>query len=77
MICLTKEGSDLTLEEKKKRAERKHLYEDNIVLPWKPTGKVLSPEQFQEFQKIVNVRRPYCREDFIPQTFIPDLSRIR
>ena len=27
------------------------------------TGVKLSPEDFQEFQEIVNERRPWCRED--------------
>jgi hypothetical protein len=39
------------------------------------TGVKLSPEDFQEFQKIVNERRPYCSKDFVPQTFIPDLNK--
>ena len=72
MIHLTKEGPD-----KNPDAERRHLYEDNIVVRRDFTGKILTPEEFQEFQKIVNERRPYCGKDFIPQTFIPDLSKVR
>ena len=72
MIHLTKEGPD-----KNPDTKRKYLYEDDIVVRRDFTGKKLSPEEFQEFQKIVNERRPYCSSDFVPQTFIPDLSKVR
>lgn len=70
MIRLTKEGS-------LKTADSKPVIADHIVFRDDWCGKKLNAEQFQEFQKIVNVRRPYCSSDFVPQTFIPDLSHIR
>ena len=73
MIHLTKEGNF----RQEKHSSKRKVLEDNIVVRRDFTGKKLSPEEFQEFQKIVNERRPYCSEDFIPQTFIPDLSNIR
>lgn len=36
----------------------------------KPTEK-----SHKEILEWVNERRPYCRKDFIPQTFIPDLKK--
>ena len=70
MIHLTKEGNF----EKKKVSSKVDVFRDNIIIKRDFTGIKLSPEEFQEFQEIVNERRPYCREDFIPQTFIPDLD---
>lgn len=70
MIHLTEEG-------KKTTKERKHFYEDNIVIRRDFCGKKLTPEEFQEFQKIMNERRPYSSKDFIPQTFIPDLREVQ
>ena len=70
MIHLTKEGSLKTTDEKT-------IIANHIVVRADWCGKKLNAEQFQEFQKIVNVRRQYCREDFVTQTFIPDLSHIR
>lgn len=69
-IHLTKEGS-------LKTANNKPVVSDHIIVRDDWCGKKLNAEQFQEFQKIVNVRRPYRREDFVTQTFIPDLSHIR
>ena len=70
MIHLTKEGS-------LKTADSKSVMAPHIIVRNDWCGKKLNAEQFQEFQKIVNVRRPYCSSDFVPQTFIPDLSHIR
>lgn len=72
MIHLVKEG--FTSE---KTSSKRHVFEDNIIVRRDFTGIKLSPEEFQEFQEIVNERRPYCSEDFIPQTFIPDLSHLK
>lgn len=69
MIHLTKEGTKAT-------KGQKHFHEDNIVIRRDFCGKKLTPEEFQEFQKIVNERRPYNSKDFIPQTFTPDLSEL-
>ena len=71
MIHLVKEG-DFSKDERKES-----VLDHTIKVHRDFCGVKLSPEDFQEFQKIVNERRPYCREDFIPQTFIPDLSNIR
>lgn len=70
MIHLTNERPSTSTD----ATNRKHLYEDNIVVKRDFTGKKLSPEEFQEFQKIVNERRPYCSSDFRKQHFIADLS---
>ena len=34
-----------------------------------------SVNSHKEIMEMVNERRPYCRKDFIPQTFIPDLKK--
>lgn len=70
MIHLTKEGNF----EKKNVSSKVDVFRDNIIIKRDFTGIKLSPEEFQEFQEIVNERRPYCRKDFIQQTFIPDLD---
>jgi len=54
MIHLTKEGS-------LKPANNKPVVSDHIIVRDDWCGKKLNAEQFQEFQKIVNVRRPYRR----------------
>ena len=75
MIHLTHEGSKPTLEEIAARAAiQQKIFGNNIIVHRDFTGKILSPTDFQKFQEIVNERRPYCRKDFIPQTFIPDLK---
>ena len=71
MLHLTKEGS-ISHDEPKKKS----VLDDNIVVRHDFCGKKLTPEEFQEFQKIVDERRPYCSKDFVPQTFIPDLSEL-
>ena len=73
MIHLTNEGKF----PREKRQIKRDAWKDNIIIRHNFTGVKLSPEEFQEFQEIVNERRPYCREDFIPQSFIPDLSSIK
>ena len=73
MIHLTNEGKF----PREKRTSKRHVFEDNIIVRRDFTGIKLSPEEFQEFQEIVNERRPYCSEDFIPQTFIPDLRHLK
>ena len=76
MIHLTKEGPEPTAAEIAERAAIKdRIFGNNIVIRRDFTGVKLTPEEFQEFQEIVNERRPYCRKDFIPQTFIPDLRK--
>lgn len=69
MIHLVKEGDF----KKQKSCSKVDVFKDNIIVRRDFTGVKLTPEEFQEFQKIVNERRPYCSKDFIPQTFIPDL----
>ena len=73
---LTKEGPELTPAEIAERAAIKdRIFGNNIIVHRDFTGVILSPTDFQKFQEIVNERRPYCRKDFIPQTFIPDLNK--
>ena len=55
----------------------KSVFEHRHVIRHDFIGETLSAEDFAEFQKIVNERRPYRPSDFIPQTFIPNLSRER
>ena len=49
------------------------LFDSHIIIRRKFSGKILKPEEFHEFQKIVNERRPYCSSDFKNQHFFPDL----
>lgn len=74
-IKLTDEN--LTQEEKAAIIAKINDRDANLIVCHKFIGKTLSATEFQEFQKIVNQRRPYCSKDFIKQTFIPDLSHIR
>lgn len=71
MIHLTKEGVSVS----KVVSNNNNVFENNIIIKRDFTGKKLSPEEFQEFQNIVNERRPYCSSDFKKQHFIPDLPR--
>ena len=76
MIHLTHEGPEPTPEEIAARAAiQQKIFGNNIIVHRDFTGVKLTPEEFQEFQKIVNERKPYCRKDFVPQTFIPDLNK--
>ena len=66
MIHLTKEGPEPTPEQKREYAERHNrIFGNHIIVRRDFTGKILTPEEFQEFQKIVNERRPYCGSDFV------------
>lgn len=71
MIHLTKEGVAVS----KVVSNNNNVFENNIIIKRDFTGKKLSPEEFQEYQKIVNERRPYCSSDFKQMHFIPDLPR--
>lgn len=76
MIHLTHEGPEPTPEKIAARAAiQQKIFGNNIIVHRDFTGVILSPTDFQKFQEIVNERRPYCRKDFIPQTFIPDLKK--
>lgn len=52
----------------------KSVFEHRHVIRHDFIGEPLNAEDFAEFQRIVNERRPYCPYDFVPQHFIPDLS---
>ena len=58
-------------------SSKRNVFKDNIRIRRDFTGKKLSAEEFQEFQKIVNERRPYCSSDFEKQYFIPNLSKLK
>ena len=73
MIHLTKEGTVTS----QAVSSKKNVFDNNIIIRRDFTGKKLSPEDFQKFQKIVNERRPYCSLDFKKQHFIPDLSKVK
>lgn len=47
--------------------------ESSYFVPNVSDNYELTPEAYKEIYRIVNRRRPYCRKDFIPQTFFPDL----
>ena len=65
-------------EEKNDKSKiNKDVFKNRHVIRHDFIGETLSAEDFAEFQKIVNVRRPYCPKDFVPQHFIPDLSKVR
>ena len=68
MIHLTKEGTVTS----QVVSSKKNALDNNIIIRRDFTGKKLSPEEFHEFQKIVNERRPYCSSDFKKQHFTPD-----
>ncbi len=72
MIKLTYEGVLAS-----KNANSNHAFDQDIVVRRHFTGKKLSPQEFREFQKIVNERRPYCSSDFKKQHFIADLSKLK
>ena len=55
----------------------KDVFKNRHVIRHDFIGETLSAEDFAEFQKIVNERRPYRPYDFVPQHFIPDLSKVR
>lgn len=73
---LTKEGPEpMSADTAERAAIKDKIFGNNIIVHRDFTGVILSPTEFQEFQKIVNERRPYNGKDFIPQTFIPDLRK--
>ena len=55
----------------------KDIFKDHIITIVKSCGECMDKVTFAEFQKIVNRHRPYSSFDFVPQTFMPDLSHIR
>lgn len=58
------------MESDKKETKKKSSYSiPNISDKYPP-----SKEAYKEIFDIMNRRRPYCKEDFIPQPFIPDLD---
>lgn len=54
----------------------KSVFEHRHVIRHDFIGETLSAQDFAEFQKIVNQRRPYSLYDFIPQHFIPNFSML-
>ena len=65
---LTKEGTVTS----QVVSSKKNVLDNSIIIRRDFTGKKLSPEEFHEFQNIVNERRPYCSSDFKEQHFTPD-----
>ena len=55
----------------------KDIFKDHIVIHRDFDCEVMDKVTFAEFQKIVNRHRPYSSFDFVPQTFMPNLSRER
>ena len=55
----------------------KDVFKGNIIIRRNFVGKEMMPDEAGVFQEVLNRRRPYCRTDFEPQSFLPDLSRIR
>lgn len=64
-------------DKKDKSVINKDVFKNRHVIRHDFIGETLSAEDFAEFQRIVNKRRPYCPKDFVPQHFIPDLSKVR
>lgn len=60
-----------------KNVINKEVFKNHIIIRREFVGKEMSAQQAKEFQDIVNERRPYCSQDFVPQTFLPDLSSLR
>lgn len=72
MIQLTQEK---IVKQPKEDLFNTEILEKNIIT-WRDfSGKLLSPEDFQSFQKVVNRHRPYRASDFKKQHFIADLSK--
>ena len=69
MVHLTKEG-DFPNEMPRENP----VFKNNVVIRRDFTGKKLTPEEFQEFQKIVNQHRPYCSADFNKHHFIENIA---
>ena len=55
----------------------KDVFKNRHVIRHDFIGETLNAEDFAELQKILNERRPYRPSDFVPQHFIPDLSKVR
>lgn len=76
MSILTKEGSLSAEYQQKQDAQYKRIFDNNIIVRNDFSGKRLTAPEFKEFQKIVNCRRPYCSNDYIPQTFLPNRAEL-
>lgn len=64
------------MDDKSKSTMNKDVFKKRHVIRHDFIGENLSAEEFAEFQRIVNERRPYRPSDFVPQSFIPDLSNL-
>jgi len=73
MIHLKKEGDFLPSE----MLRENPVLQKSIVVRRDFRGKILTPEEFKEFQKVMNQHRPYCASDFVPQYWIRDLTNGR
>jgi len=51
------------------------ILEHNIITRREFSGKIMSPEDFEGFQRVVNRHRPYRASDFVKHHFIEDLSK--
>ena len=58
-----------------KSVMNKDVLKNNIIIRREFIGKEMNSQEAKIFQDILNERRPYCSKDFVPQTFLPDLSR--
>ena len=72
----------IQLAEEKCREDKKseklfntEILEHNIITWREFSGKIMSPEDFQSFQRVVNRHRPYRTSDFVKHHFIEDLSK--
>lgn len=76
-IHLVRQGPEPTPEEiAAQEARWQKIFGDHIIVRRDFTGVKLSPEDFQEFQAIVNERRPWCGEDSVlrPAGLFDDVS---
>jgi len=50
------------------------VFKNNIVVRRDFRGKILTPEEFKEFQKIMNQHRPWCSADTLTHHFIENIA---
>jgi hypothetical protein len=70
MIHLKKEGDFLPSE----MLRENPVLQKSIVVRRDFRGKKLTPEEFKEFQKVMNQHRPYCASDFVKHHFIENIA---
>lgn len=62
-------------DKKRKSLFNMEILEHNIITWREFSGKIMSPEDFESFQRVVNRHRPYRASDFKKHHFIEDLPQ--